>query len=169
MAESSGFEGVLAREWKESFEEIFDGSIDESNPPLKLFEKAYDGAVIATSYAEILLNQAIRRYGPDKPVGYPDTGYYLPVIRALSGEAVTKLGELPPILNRMRNQIYEELNFYNARLCGEATAYAAEIIEALRYLDGARQHAGSWTRLPGRPGGAALRHLWSTGPFRARR
>ncbi len=50
------------------------------------------GAVIATSYAEILLSQAIRRYGPDQEVKYPDTGYYLPVIRALSGEAVTKLG-----------------------------------------------------------------------------
>jgi len=65
MTESSTFEGVLAREWKESFEEIFEGAVDESKPPLKLFQKAYDGAVIATSYAEILLNQALRRYGPD--------------------------------------------------------------------------------------------------------
>ncbi len=144
-------EGVLSQEWKESFDEIFDGAVDESNPPVKLFEKAYDGAVIATSYAEILLNQAIRRYGPDKPVGYPDTGYYLPVIRALSGEAVEKLGDLPPILNRMRNQIREELNFHNARLCGEAAAYSAEIIEALRYLDGARPHVDPWTGFLGDP------------------
>ena len=144
-------EGVLTRDWQESFDEIFDGAVDESNPPLKLFEKAYDGAVIATSYAEILINQAIRRYGADKPVGYPDTGYYLPVIRALSGEAVEKLGDLPPILNRMRNQIREELNFDNARLCGEATAYSAEIIEALRYLDGARPHVDPWTGFLGDP------------------
>ena len=144
-------EGVLTRDWQESFDEIFDGAVDESNPPLKLFEKAYDGAVIATSYAEILLNQAIRRYGADKPVGYPDTGYYLPVIRALSGEAVEKLGDLPPILNRMRNQIREDLNFDNARLCGEATAYSAEIIEALRYLDGARPHVDPWTGFLGDP------------------
>ncbi len=144
-------EGVLTRDWQESFEEIFDGAVDESNPPLKLFEKAYDGAVIATSYAEILLNQAIRRYGADKPVGYPDTGYYLPVIRALSGEAVEKLGDLPPILNRMRNQIREDLNFENARLCGEAAAYSAEIIEALRYLDGARPHVEPWTGFLGDP------------------
>lgn len=151
MSDSSSFDGVLAREWKESFDEIFDGSVDESKPPLKLFEKAYDGAVIATSYAEILLNQAIRRYGPDKPVGYPDTGYYLPVIRALSGEAVTNLGDLPPILNRMRNQIHEDLNFQNARLCGEAAAYSAEIIEALRYLDGAKPHVDPWTGFLGDP------------------
>ena len=144
-------EGVLTRDWKESFDEIFDGAVDESNPPLKLFEKAYDGAVIATSYAEILLNQAIRRFGPDKPVAYPDTGYYLPVIRALSGEAVQKLGDLPPILNRMRNQIYEKLDFANARLCGETAAYSAEIIEALRYLDGARPHVDPWTGFLGDP------------------
>ena len=144
-------EGVLTRDWKESFDEIFDGAVDESNPPLKLFEKAYDGAVIATSYAEILLNQAIRRFGPDKPVAYPDTGYYLPVIRALSGEAVQKLGDLPPILNRMRNQVNEDLSFANARLCGEAAAYSAEIIEALRYLDGARPHVDPWTGFLGDP------------------
>jgi acetyl-CoA synthase len=143
-------DGVLAREWKESFEEIFEGAVDESNPPVKLFKKAYDGAVVATSYAEILLNQAIRRYGPDQPVSYPDTGYFLPVIRALSGEAVTKLGDLPPILNRMRNQIHEELNFYNARLCGEATAYAAEIIEAVQYLD-EEPYVEPWTRFLGDP------------------
>ncbi|NMA91527.1 MAG: CO dehydrogenase/CO-methylating acetyl-CoA synthase complex subunit beta [Firmicutes bacterium] len=149
--ETSTFDGVLAREWKESFEEIYEGAVDEENPPLKLFEKAYDGAVIATSYAEILLNQAIRRHGPDHPVAYPDTGYYLPVIRALSGEAVKTLGELPPILNRMRNQVREELNFYNARLCGEATAYAAEIIEALRYLEGETPHVEPWTGFLGDP------------------
>jgi len=149
--ESSTLDGVLAREWKESFEEIYAGAVDEENPPVKLFEKAYEGAVIATSYAEILLNQALRRYGPDHPVAYPDTGYYLPVIRALSGEAVKTLGELPPILNRMRNQVREELNFYNARLCGEATAYAAEIIEALRYLNGAKPHVEPWTGFLGDP------------------
>ncbi len=151
MSESDSFDGVLAREWKVSFEEIFDGAVDESNPPIKLYKKAYDGAVIATSYAEILLNQAIRCYGPDQKVGYPDTGYFLPVIRALSGEAVEKLGDLPPILNNKRKQIYEELNFYNARLCGEAAAYAAEIIDVLRYLNGVRPHVEPWTGFLGDP------------------
>jgi acetyl-CoA synthase len=151
MAESNSFDGVLAREWKESFDEIYAKDTDDSNPPLKLFKKAYDGAVIATSYAEILLNQAIRHYGADHKVGYPDTGYFLPVIRALSGEAVEKLGDLPPILNRKRKQIYEELNFHNARLCGESAAYAAEIIDVLRYLDGARPHVEPWTGFLGDP------------------
>jgi len=142
---------IIAREWQESFEEIFEGAVDESSPPVKLFERAYDGAVIATSYAEILLSQAIRKYGEDQPVGYPDTGYYLPVIRALSGEEVTKLGDLPPILNRMRDQIKEEPTFYHARLCGESTAYAAEIIEALNYLDNEQPHVEPWTGFLGDP------------------
>ncbi|MBO8169801.1 MAG: CO dehydrogenase/CO-methylating acetyl-CoA synthase complex subunit beta [Thermoanaerobacteraceae bacterium] len=117
-----------------NFDAIFEGAIEPGKEPKKLFREAYNGAITAVSYAEILLNQAIRKYGPDHPVGYPDTAYYLPVIRCLSGEEVTKLGDLPPILNRMRAQINEELTFENARLWGESTWYAAEIIEALRYL-----------------------------------
>lgn len=129
-----------------AFDEIYAGAIpDESKAPKKLFQRAYNGAIIATSYAEILLSKAIRKYGEDQPVGYPDTAYYLPVISSLSGEKVTKLGELPPILNRMRCQIKEELTFENARLYGESTAYAAEIIEALRYLNGAQPHVPPWT------------------------
>ncbi|MCW3491427.1 acetyl-CoA decarbonylase/synthase complex subunit alpha/beta [Dethiobacter alkaliphilus] len=128
-----------------AFDEIYAGAIeDESKAPKKLFQRAYNGAITATSYAEILLSQAIRKYGPDKEIGYPDTAYYLPVMSSLSGEKVTKLGELPPILNRMRNQIKETLNFENARLYGESTAYAAEIIEVLRYIEG-DPHVAPWT------------------------
>ncbi len=130
----------------EEFEKIYEGAIeDPGQAPLGLFKQAYEGAVIATSYAEILLDQALRTHGPEAPVAYPDTAYYLPVITALSGEKVTKLGELVPILNRMREQIREELTFENARLAGEATLYAAEIIEALRYLEGIGTHPEPWT------------------------
>ncbi len=118
-----------------NFDAIYEGAVEPGKEPKKLLKQAYDGAITATSYAEILLNQAIRRYGEDHPVAYPDTAYFLPVIRCLSGEEVTRLGDLPPILNRMRAQIDEELTFENARLWGESTWYAAEIIEALRYIN----------------------------------
>ncbi|MEW6524362.1 MAG: acetyl-CoA decarbonylase/synthase complex subunit alpha/beta [Bacillota bacterium] len=128
------------------FDEIYASAIkDEAQAPKKLFKKAYDGAIIATSYAEILLNRALREYGPDAQVAYPDTAYYLPVIMTLSGEKVTKLGELPPILNRIRAQITEELTFQQARLCGEATLYAAEIIETIHYLDQDQPKTSPWT------------------------
>lgn len=134
-----------------NFDQIYEGVIEEGKEPKKIFRQAYDGAVIATSYAEILLNQAIKKYGPDHPVQYPDTAYYLPVIRSLSGEAVTKLGDLPAILNKKRDQIKEELNFKNARLAGEAAVYAAEIIEALKYVDGESPYVEPWTGFIGDP------------------
>ena len=73
-----------------------------------LYKKSFDGAIIATSYAEILLNQAIKEYGEDTPVAYPDTAYKLPVITALSGEDVQTLKDLVPILNRIRTENVKE-------------------------------------------------------------
>ncbi|MBP2635208.1 MAG: Carbon monoxide dehydrogenase/acetyl-CoA synthase subunit alpha [Firmicutes bacterium] len=106
---------------------------------MELFKGAYEGAVTATSYAEILLAKAIKEHGADCPVKYPDTAYRLPVITALSGEEVNTIGDLAPILNRVRTtNIKEELTLENAKLNGEATLYAAEVIEALRYLKGAK-------------------------------
>ncbi|MCR4434783.1 MAG: acetyl-CoA decarbonylase/synthase complex subunit alpha/beta [Clostridiales bacterium] len=111
-----------------------------------LFKQAYDGAIIATSYAEILLNQAIKEYGEDTPVAYPDTAYYLPVMTALSGEKVKTLKELVPILNRVRTTyIKPDYTFEGATLNGKAAMYSAEIIEALRYLNGQNPHVAPWT------------------------
>lgn len=136
-----------------NFEQIYEGAIKDGVGPKKLFKQCYDGTIVALSYAEILLNKAIKKYGEKQPVGYPDTAYYLPAIRALSGEEVTVLGDLVPILNRMRDQVKEELTFANALLCGESTIYAAEIIEAVRYLDrqGEKERPEPWTGFIGDP------------------
>ena len=108
--------------------------------------QAYDGAVIATGYAEILLNQAIREFGEDTPVSYPDTAYRLPVITALSGEDVKTLKDLVPILNRIRTEkVRKSLTLDGAKTNGEAAFYAAEIIEALRYINGQNPHVEPWT------------------------
>ena len=112
----------------------------------KLFREAHDGAVIATGYAEIMLTNAIRTYGEDTPVAYPDTAFKLPVITALSGEEVKCLGDLPPILNRIRREkVKADYTLEGAKTNGEAAFYAAEIIESLRYLNGATPHVEPWT------------------------
>jgi acetyl-CoA synthase len=111
-----------------------------------LYRQAYDGAVIATSYAEILLNQAIREHGAATAVCYPDTAYKLPVITALSGEDVKTLQDLTPILNRIRmDNVRPDLTMEGAKANGEAAFYAAEIIESLRYLNGNQPHVKPWT------------------------
>jgi len=130
----------------EEFEKIYEGAVPGPEAePKRLLRRAYEGTIIALSYAEILLSQALRLHGPEAPVGYPDTAYFLPVIRSLLGEGVTKLGELVPILNRMRAQVSPDLTFENARLWGESTLYAAEIIEAVHYLEQDEPKVEPWT------------------------
>jgi len=138
-----------------NFDQIFEGAIEPGKEPKRLFKEAYEGAITALSYAEILLNQAIRTYGADHPVGYPDTAYYLPVIRCLSGEEIKTLGDCVPVLNRARAQVKENFrDFTNARLAGEATWYAADIIEAIRYIKYSPDnplHVPPWTGFIGDP------------------
>jgi len=131
-----------------NFEEIYQDAEEaiKDNPPTLLYQRAINGAIIALGYAEILLSKALADYGPEQGIKYPDTAYYLPVIRSLSGEEVTKLGQLQPILNRMRDQVKEsDVSFNMARLAGESTAYAAEIIETVHYLRYGHQHVEPWT------------------------
>ncbi|HBW36556.1 acetyl-CoA decarbonylase/synthase complex subunit alpha/beta [Desulfosporosinus sp. BICA1-9] len=135
-----------------SMEEIYADAIkDPNNQPKKLLRRVYDGTIIAMTYAEILLNRALKDFGSEQIVGYPDTAYHLPVITCLSGEKVTKLGELVPILNRMRSQIRTDLTFDNARLWGESVLYAAEVIETLNYLRGEEPKVKPWTGFLGDP------------------
>jgi len=134
-----------------NFDQIYEGAIEPGKEPRKLFKHAYEGAITATSYAEILLSKAIKKYGPNQKVEYPDTAYFLPVIRSLSGEEVKTLKDLQPILNRMRGKLKSNLNLENVLLAGEATLYAAEIIEALRYVKNPNPHVEPWTGFLGDP------------------
>lgn len=135
-----------------AIEEIYADAIsDPDKQGKKLFQRAYDGTLVALTYAEILLDRALKDFGGAQSVGYPDTAYYLPVIMCLSGERVTTLGELVPILNRLRNQTRFGLTFENARLWGEAVLYAAEIIEVLHYLRGDAPKVKPWTGFLGDP------------------
>jgi acetyl-CoA synthase len=125
--------------------------VEEIKEPKKLLRKAYDGTITAMSYAEILLNRAIKDFGAEQAIGYPDTAFYLPVVMCLSGEKVTKLGELVPILNRVRTQVRTELTVENSKLWGESVLYAAEVIEVIHYLRGDNPKVLPWTGFLGDP------------------
>lgn len=137
---------VQYRRWKMDAHSELDGEVtywngvtpDLIKPVLSneaLYKKAIDGAIIATGYADQLLNKALRQYGRDKEIAYPSTGYYLPCITAWTGERVTRLAQLPRLLGEVRGKIREEYTFDNAVASGEATMIAAEIVEALKYID----------------------------------
>lgn len=104
---------------------------------MDLFRRAHEGTVVAVSYAQIRLDQAIIQYGEDKEVKYPDTAYFLPVIYSLEGIKVTTLGQLPAILNKAKTEwVKPDYSLEGAKTNGHATLIAAEIIEAVNYLDG---------------------------------
>jgi acetyl-CoA synthase len=109
----------------------------------RLFEMAIEGAIIAVGYADQLLGVAIEKHGYDTKVEYPETGYELPSIYAWDGREAKKLGDLPQILGKVRGKIREEPTFENALIAGEATMIAAEIVEALKYVETYRPYEGT--------------------------
>ncbi|MEE9115292.1 MAG: acetyl-CoA decarbonylase/synthase complex subunit alpha/beta, partial [Thermoplasmata archaeon] len=101
----------------------------------ELFSMAITGGISAVGYADVLLNKAIKTHGPDKEIGYPDTGYELPCFYGWTTTEVKKLGDLPALLGEVREKICHEPTYENALKAGEATMWSAEIVEAIRYID----------------------------------
>src|ERR1035441_9629196 len=65
-------------------------------------EAAIRGAYACMKRAESMLSEAIDRYGRSKTIAFPDTAYALPVILALVGKRVEKLGDLEEALQTAR-------------------------------------------------------------------
>jgi acetyl-CoA synthase len=102
---------------------------------------AIRGAHKIVERAEKEYEEALEKWGRDEPVGFPNTAYYLPVIYAMLGIPVEKLGDMKPVLERCRvllpPMVREEtpLPYLAPALdAGMATFFAEEIIEAIRYL-----------------------------------
>jgi len=102
---------------------------------------AIRGAHKIVERAEREYEEALERWGPNEPVGFPNTAYYLPVIYAILGIPVEKLGDMKPVLERCRvllpPMVREKtpLPYLAPALdAGMATFFAEEIIEAIRYL-----------------------------------
>jgi len=86
--------------------------------------------------------EALKKWDPQQDVGFPNTAYYLPIIYAILGVPVKKLGDMKPILERCRSLlpplVKEKTNlpYLGPALdAGMATFFAEEIIEAIRYLE----------------------------------
>jgi acetyl-CoA synthase len=102
---------------------------------------AIRGAHKIVERAEKEYEEALERWGPNEPVGFPNTAYYLPVIYAILGIPVEKLDDMKPVLERCRvllpPMVREKtpLPYLAPALdAGMATFFAEEIIEAIRYL-----------------------------------
>ena len=101
-----------------------------------LTDLIYGGSNAVAGLTEGAVNDAIAKYGADKPVAFPDTAYFFPTIYAATGVKVTKLGDLPACVGVLKSLITNQEELGQALNAGLATAVGAEILEGLGYLDG---------------------------------
>ena len=105
--------------------------------------RAVRGANALVFEAETMLHKALEEKGPETVVEFPNTAYYLPLIYAMTGEKVSTLGDLPPILEKARSLLHPipSENKWTPYLgetldSGMAALFAAEAIEAIRTVYG---------------------------------
>jgi acetyl-CoA synthase len=86
--------------------------------------------------------KAVKKHGKKKEIGFPNTGYYLPVIYGILGFPVKVLGDVGVVLDRSEQLLpppvreKHHLPYLGPVLdAGMATLFNYEIIEAIRYLD----------------------------------
>jgi acetyl-CoA synthase len=104
---------------------------------------AIRGANSIVNEADQLLQKTLTEKGPDTPVQFPNTAYYLPVIYGFTGMEVSKLGDLPPVIEHARKLLHP---VPRARLwtpylgealdSGMATLFAEETIMGIKYALG---------------------------------
>lgn len=90
-----------------------------------------------------MLQKVLAEKGPDTPVAFPNTAYYLPTILGMTGIQVEKLGQLKEVLSIARSLLHPTpSNRHWTPYLGEtldsgmATLLAAETIEAIRFVYG---------------------------------
>jgi acetyl-CoA synthase len=105
--------------------------------------RAIRGANALVTEAELMLNKALNEKGPDTPVSFPNTAYYIPVIGGMTGVTVEKLGQLEGVMHHARSLLHPTPsdNKWTPYLgetldSGMATLLAAETIECVRFIYG---------------------------------
>ena len=103
---------------------------------------AVRGAQKIVDMAEESYEEAIKKYGPEQAVEFPNTAYFLPIIYSMLGAKVEKLGDMEDIFKECRKLlpaiVTEDIwlpYLAPALDAGMATYFAEEMYEAIRYLN----------------------------------
>ncbi|MEM2900660.1 MAG: acetyl-CoA decarbonylase/synthase complex subunit alpha/beta, partial [Thermoplasmata archaeon] len=104
-----------------------------------LLRAGCEGAKKALELAQNSVSEIIKTKG-DTKFGYPETAYGLPILYAFEGVEVKKISDVFPILEKMKNDMLrimskDVLEIPDGLVAGKATLYAAEVIEALKYIE----------------------------------
>lgn len=103
---------------------------------------AIRGAKKIIDMAEETYEEALRKYGPEQEVSFPNTAYFLPIIYSMLGAKVEKLGDMKDIFQECRKLLPPVVTediwlpyLAPALDAGMATFFAEEMYEAIRYLN----------------------------------
>ncbi len=103
---------------------------------------AIRGAQKIIDMAESSYEDAVKKFGEDKEVSFPNTAYFLPIIYSMLGAKVEKLGDMKAIFQECRKLMPPVVTgdiwlpyLAPALDAGMATFFAEEMYEAIRYLN----------------------------------
>jgi acetyl-CoA synthase len=103
---------------------------------------AIRGAHNIVDMAEESYEEALKKYGADQEVSFPNTAYFLPIIYSMLGYKVEKIGDMKDIFQECRNLLPELVTddlwlpyLAPALDAGMATFFAEEMYESIRYLN----------------------------------
>jgi acetyl-CoA synthase len=103
--------------------------------------RAIRGANALVTEAEVMFQKALKEKGPETPVSFPNTAYYMPLILGMTGQSIETLGQLQPALEHARQLLHplpseKHWTPYLGETLdsGMATLIAAETIEAIRFI-----------------------------------
>ncbi|MEW6608992.1 MAG: acetyl-CoA decarbonylase/synthase complex subunit alpha/beta [bacterium] len=103
---------------------------------------AIRGAHKIVNLADTRLKESIDKFGPNQEVGFPNTGYYLPIIYAMSGIKVKNLTDMEGVVKKCKDLLppFVDEGIHLPYLgwvldAGMITLWAEEVIEALKYLE----------------------------------
>ena len=103
---------------------------------------AIRGAHKIIDMAEEKYEGALKKYGPEQEVSFPNTAYFLPVIYSILGAKVEKLGDMKDIFLECRSLLPPNVTdqiwlpyLSQALEAGMGTFFAEEMYEAIRFLE----------------------------------
>ncbi|MDR1943787.1 MAG: CO dehydrogenase/CO-methylating acetyl-CoA synthase complex subunit beta [Synergistaceae bacterium] len=112
---------------------------------------AISGAIEWVRKADEAVSNAIKEKGPDCPIGFPSTTYYLPIIYSFTGKKMETLNDLADIVKYSRDllpgRVLDKnwLPYLGQTLdAGAAALFACEAIEAVKYIMGPDPVDGIW-------------------------
>ncbi len=111
----------------------------------RLFDCVFNGSDQMYEKARKDLDAAIKKYGPDHSVMLPDTAFNCAIILEYAGIEVKTLGDLDAAMNgTIKEWMTKEERVNDVFHSGLATAMAAQVIEAVKYVDDPQPYKGEY-------------------------